>query len=91
MDTVVYLLAAYGVVFGVQQKLPSIRFWRLVDLLDCPYCLGFWAGWFMWGMSYWAGSPLLGSLVPGGLVWAFASAGACQIIEEWLVRRGREP
>ena len=44
------LLSAYGVTFGLQNKLPFL--WGKVGILDnlltCTYCTGFHAGWLVW-------------------------------------------
>ena len=85
MRMVIYLLAAYGIMFGIQNKFVSIRYWKITDLLECPYCLGFWTGWVVWGISWWT-TPVLGNHLSEGMVWALASAGACQFIEDLLLR-----
>ena len=87
MEILVYMLAAYGLVFGIQQKLPTIRSWHPRGLLDCAYCLGWWVGGATWGLLWavryqplpWAQGSVWGSL--GGIVWAFATAGFCELLE----------
>jgi len=88
MEMLVYALAAYGLVFGVQQKLPFIRQWKLHDLWECPYCLGFWAGWLTWGASWALGKPVFAPvelqaarLALAGLTWALAIAALCVLLE----------
>lgn len=91
MHVFIYLLAAYGLVFGVQNKISTLQYWTLNDLLECPYCLGFWMGWFTWGFSWmlapvWNSYPVWGDYPLEGIIWAFATAAFCQIVDE-LVRR----
>lgn len=72
-----YLLAAYGLTFGLQNKAPSLRKVRFLDaMLRCTYCTGFHAGW----ITYLATIPLENAhpapkLIPLiALIWAFASS-----------------
>lgn len=75
--TITYLLAAYGLTFGLQNKAPFLRGkFRFTDaLLKCSYCTGFHAGW----ITYLASVPLEHSHLTrwslvAALVWAFASS-----------------
>ena len=89
MVILVYALAAYGVVFGIQQKLPFIRQAKFSDLWECPYCLGFWVGWVTWMLSWISFknpifAPTRAGLVPeifAGLIWALAVAALCVLLE----------
>ena len=67
MTWVIYLLASFGLAFGIQNKLPFLhgehKLRKFLDkllrgkrkyldsLLQCPYCLGFWTGWMTWGLA----------------------------------------
>ncbi|OHD18648.1 MAG: hypothetical protein A2Y38_19445 [Spirochaetes bacterium GWB1_59_5] len=90
MIWVLYLLASFGLAFGIQNKLPFLhgRYNLLDSLLQCPYCLGFWTGWATWGLS-WAihGKPVLHPVEAcwwqyplAGLIWAFASSVVCYVL-----------
>lgn len=50
MPTWWYMLVAYGLTFGIQNKLPFLRGKTdLTDrLLKCTYCVGFHTGWTAW-------------------------------------------
>jgi len=97
MEMLVYAFAAYGLVFGIQQKLPFLRFWKLGDLLVCPYCLGFWAGWAVWGLSWLSGSPVFcpftgaALTVVAGMVWSLAVAAACVVLDGLAEHFEEEP
>jgi len=97
MNILLFLLCAYGLVFGVQHKVPFLhgKLNLLDKLLACSYCLGFWMGWASWGLSWLAqGQPVLGdpsgeivALVASGFVWAFASTVFCyfmDVLTVWL-------
>jgi len=45
-----WLLVAYGICFGIQNKLTFLRgkHETLDKLLECTYCTGFHAGWIAW-------------------------------------------
>lgn len=59
----VFLLASFGITFGIQNKIPCLHVLAdggsgkarklLKSLLSCPYCLGFWTGWLTW-FAAWA-------------------------------------
>lgn len=97
MIILLYLLCAYGLVFGVQHKVPFLygHLGILDKLLSCSYCLGFWMGWASWGLSWLVqGQPVLGdpsgeivALVAAGGVWAMASTVFCyfmDVLTVWL-------
>lgn len=73
-----YLLAAYGLAFGLQNKATFLRGkLKFLDaMLKCTYCTGFHAGW----VTYLATIPLENAhpapkLIPLiALIWAFASS-----------------
>ena len=81
MEAILFLLAAYGVCFGLQNKISFIwdRFDWLNKLLLCTYCTGFHAGWMVWAMLFVAehlqiGTPVMWSRFGEVPVYAFASA-----------------
>lgn len=89
MNILLLLLAAYGICFGFQNKLPFLRGRHsLLDhLLDCTYCVGFHAGWIAWILQEWARDDLsLLSWASIGeiLSWGFASAVFCYGADEWV-------
>lgn len=98
--TLLYLLFAYALCFGLQNKLPFLYSTeyretgepdRFVDkLLHCTYCTGFHTGWITWLVAWWVGGsmPVEGLAVPASiLIWAFASAAFCYVVDalvRWL-------
>jgi len=50
MEHLFYLVVAYGITFGIQNKAQFLRDKHplLDDLLHCTYCTGFHAGWLTW-------------------------------------------
>lgn len=95
MPDLMYLTLAYGVTFGIQNKLPFLRgkLPLLDSLLKCTYCTGFHAGWMTWLLS-WAleGSmPATGSLSIAASVvaWGLASSAFSYGVDtaiRWLER-----
>jgi hypothetical protein len=80
-----WLLAAYGLAFFVQNKLPRPD--RVPDLIDrllgCIFCLGFHAGWITWLAQHIA-SPLPahpGEGLANLLGWSFASAAFAYMLD----------
>jgi hypothetical protein len=88
MPTVMDLLFAYGLCFGLQNKVEALRSpkWRLgaffERMLSCSYCTGFHAGWLAWAISrlYYGVELSPASLAPA-VAWAFASAAFCFVID----------
>lgn len=90
-----YLLLAYGLCFGLQNKLPFLYSdeyrasgepKNITDrLLHCTYCTGFHTGWMAWLVAWWVeGKPPVSETtsIPGSvLLWAFASAGFCYVVD----------
>lgn len=78
---IVYLLACYGITFGLMQdKIPFIpkMLNRVIPgMLDCAYCTGFHAGWLV-ALFF---LPL--HLIP---VMAFASSAFCYTLDVTLSR-----
>jgi hypothetical protein len=95
-----YLLVAYGLCFGLQNKLPFLYSTgyredgepkRLTDkLLHCTYCTGFHTGWMAWLLAWGVEGklPSEGWAIPASIaVWAFASAVFCYAADalvRWL-------
>ena len=92
---IVYLLAAYGLAFGFQNKATFLRKVPLFSsLLKCIYCLGFHCGYLIffarWGI---AGGPRHVSVLVEALLWAFASSVFCYVVDtfsQWLERGNRD-
>ena len=95
MEWVVYMLAAYGVAFIIQHKLPTIRTTRLKDIFDCSFCLGGWAGFALWGLSWvLKGQPLfppvsdsLAAYGLAGVSWALACGSASLLLDRLTEER----
>lgn len=71
MSTIVLLLAAAGITFGLQHKIPFIhkKFSLLDSMLKCTYCTGFHAGWVSYILAV---APQVNP--QEALLYAFASA-----------------
>lgn len=99
----IYLLTAYGICFGIQNKMPFLRqihpFFK--ELISCTYCLGTHCGWVAWLLVWVAeghmpaavagGSTPTGWMVPVTIaVWAMATATFCYALDtviQWLETR----
>lgn len=95
MPTLFDLVCAYGICFGLMNK---VDFLRKIDFFDrmfsCSYCTGFHAGWVTWVLSravYGVEYSLAG--IAPIVCWAFASAAFCyaadvslQLAESWIPR-----
>ena len=70
MEYFFYLIAAYGITFGIQNKILFLRNRSefLDALLHCTYCTGFHAGWLTW--LVWKLDSVL-----NGSVWGFELLG----------------
>lgn len=84
MMWILYLLTAYGLCFGFQNKVTILH--GVSDFLDamfaCTYCTGFWCGWIAWGgMVATGGQPLSWTTPLSGLMFAFASAAFCYFFD----------
>lgn len=102
MPTFNYLLLAYGIAFGIQNKVPFLRgkMEFLDSLIKCTYCLGFHTGWMAW-VLYWAMErPSLGpdttsvvlSVVWSIVTWGLSSAAFSYGVDtaiRWLEYRPR--
>ena len=92
MELLLAGLAAYGLCFGFQNKIPFIHnLSEFTDkLLACSYCTGFWCGWITYGLftlptlgrSYYISqAPSVWEYLVYGLVYAFASAALCYVMD----------
>lgn len=97
MLAVLLLLASYALTFSLQNKVPLLvrdeaAGWRgaVYQLLDCPFCLGFWTGWVTWGASWLIQdgpiicAPTQVGVVTGGMIWALASSTFCYVVHSAL-------
>ena len=96
MDLLLFLFTAYGITFGLQNKLPflySDRYLKtgepgsfLDKMLKCTYCTGFHAGW-MTGVILWLaqGMPSMNlDVIPQVILWSFASAAFSYMLDTIL-------
>lgn len=92
MQMLFYLIVAYGLAFGFQNKVPFLygKSAFLDALLRCTFCTGFHCGWMAWLLS-WAASghpPAEGwQAAASVLTWAFAAAGFSYAVDagvQWL-------
>lgn len=88
MPSFVDLLLAYGLCFGLMNKVDALRSekWPLGAffnrMLSCSYCTGFHAGWLAWALSRLVyGIELTPSGFAPALVWAFASSAFCYVVD----------
>jgi len=86
MPGLIELLFAYGIAFGLMNKLPMFVYEKLPQffnrLLSCAYCTGFHAGWIAY-LLLWGAHPHWVAF----LGWALASAAFSYIIDgvgRWL-------
>ena len=80
---IIYLLASYGLCFGLQHKSPiNLYGWSDVTdkLLKCTYCTGFHSGWFIYlahlGIDG-VGEAEMWQHFLTAAMWGFASSGLC--------------
>ena len=86
-----FLVFAYGICFGFQNKVPFLYKLPLLDrMLPCTYCTGTHAGWIAWLMS-WAvngETPAHGwFIIPSIILWALSAAAFCYAVDagiKWL-------
>lgn len=88
MSDLFYLVAAYGICFGLMNDKASVvllvRRVRFIDqMFDCAYCTGFHCGWFVRILQGFAvGFPAdQVALCAQVLVWGFASAAFCYVLD----------
>lgn len=77
MNILFLLLAAYGICFGIQNKIPFLheKYDFLDDFLRCPYCVGFHSGWIVYilQMEHFIALELL--------LWSFSASAFCYIVD----------
>ncbi len=83
MDYLFYLIAAYGITFGIQHKASFLRgrFDILDRMLICTYCTGFHAGWITWLMWNIDSVVISVSALFGMLLFAMASSAFSYFID----------
>jgi hypothetical protein len=88
MPSLVDLLLAYGLCFGLQNKVEFLRSpkWPLGGffdrLLSCSYCTGFHAGWLAWALSRSVyGVPASPQEALPAALWAFSSSAVCYLLD----------
>jgi len=77
------LLFAYGLCFGLQNKVEVLRKVAFFDkMLSCSYCTGFHSGWIAWGLTrfvYALPKTPQDALTP--VLWAFSSSAVCYLLD----------
>lgn len=93
MPSFAELLLAYGICFGLMNKVDFIRGKHpLFDrMLNCAYCTGFHAGWASWGLVHLASWDFQPKALLFAPLWGFASGVFCyfvdtvgQLAESWV-------
>jgi hypothetical protein len=83
MPSFVDLLLAYGLCFGLMNKVDVLRKVAFFDrMLSCSYCTGFHAGWIAWVLTravYGLPTALLDA--PAPILWAFSSSAVCYLLD----------
>lgn len=96
MPTMIDLVCAYGICFGLMNKVDFPRKVQFFDrMLSCSYCTGFHTGWIVWVLTQvLCEAPITPSSAILALCWAFASAAFCysadsvlQLVEGWIPRK----
>lgn len=88
MPSFVELLLAYGLAFGLMNKVDVLRSekWPLGAFFDrmlsCSYCTGFHAGWLAWALTRIVhGLPHTAQDALTPILWAFASSAFCFLVD----------
>lgn len=91
MHSLLYLIAAYGICFGLlNDKFPIVPHLRAIPTVDamlsCAFCTGFHGGWITWGLLGLAeGFPPWGAgAVAQGFAWSISAAILCYASDVWL-------
>jgi hypothetical protein len=94
MTPFLWLLAAYGLAFFFQNKMPRPAQLPGVftTLFNCIYCLGFHSGWMLWLARHVSEPlpPVPAAVLVDVLGWGFASAAFCYVVDtaaRWLEER----
>ena len=83
MPSFVELLLAYGIAFGLMNKVEALRKVAFFDrMLSCSYCTGFHAGWLAWALTRAVhGRPPTAQDALTPILWAFASSAFCFLVD----------
>ena len=88
MPSVVDLLLAYGLCFGLMNKVDVLRSekWPLGAFFDrmlsCSYCTGFHSGWIAWALTRAVhGLPTTPQEALTPILWAFTSSAVCYLLD----------
>lgn len=96
MPTMIDLICAYGICFGLMNKVDFLRKVQFFDrMLNCSYCTGFHTGWIVWVLTQiLSGAPLTPASAVLALCWSLTSAAFCysadsvlQLVEGWIPRK----
>lgn len=83
MPSVVDLLLAYGLCFGLMNKVDVLRKVAFFDrMLSCSYCTGFHSGWIAWALTRAVhGLPTTPQEALTPILWAFTSSAVCYLLD----------
>jgi hypothetical protein len=83
MPSIVDLLLAYGLCFGLMNKVDLLRKVAFFDrMLSCSYCTGFHSGWIAWVLTRAVhGLPTTPQEALTPILWAFASSAVCYLLD----------
>jgi hypothetical protein len=83
MPSVVDLLLAYGLCFGLMNKVDALRKIAFFDrMLSCSYCTGFHSGWLAWVLTRAVhGLPTTPQDALTPVLWAFSSSAVCYLLD----------
>lgn len=83
MPSVVDLLLAYGLCFGLMNKVDALRKVAFFDrMLSCSYCTGFHSGWIAWALTRAVhGLPTTPQEALTPILWAFTSSAVCYLLD----------
>jgi len=83
MPSLVDLLLAYGLAFGLMNKVEALRKVAFFDrMLSCSYCTGFHAGWLAWVLTRTVhGLPHTAQDALTPILWAFSSSAFCFLVD----------
>lgn len=83
MPSVVDLLLAYGLCFGLMNKVDALRKVAFFDrMLSCSYCTGFHSGWIAWTLTRAVhGLPTTPQEALTPILWAFTSSAVCYLLD----------
>jgi hypothetical protein len=99
MDIILFLFAAYGLTFTVRSSklFENPRAWVcskstfFLELLSCPFCTGFHAGYLIFLGYHLSFHPVSFSILPLMLVHGFAGAAFSYFLDTHIVRMEGSP